>query len=320
MKLFNVLVIMSSICVNFISCTLTTGPQNDKLEGLIVFSARETPESNSQLYTMNAVGSEIRQLTFFENTNAYNPRWSPDGEQIVFTSDTMVTTLGLTLTIMNADGTDIRPLKILNEEHQLALPGDNPVWSPDGTKIAYDLCIDCELGGNNYEIFIYVFTTDEVTQITDSQSMDTNPSWSYDGKNISFSSNRDHIEEGYLKRDIYTMDSDGNNIRKLTNAKVNESNIMPLSSPINKEIAYHRISRKENVRDIFIIDENLQSNRVTNTESIIRLYSWFPNGNNMLIGDIRANDYLAIDLSGNILIDYFIEENYYEAYGFDLMK
>jgi Tol biopolymer transport system component len=207
--LINLLLFLATF--TFPSCNgITNGKDERELEGLIVFSARMTPESNSQLYVMNAVGSNIRQLTFFNDHNAYNPRVSPDGTQIVFTSDTLLTTLGLTLTIMNSDGTNIRPLKILNEEHQLALPGDNPVWSPDGTKIAYDWCIDCEWYGLNHEIFVFDLVTNEFMQITNSQSMDTNPSWSPDGKHLMFSSNRRYVFDQGLKKDIWKYNLDKN--------------------------------------------------------------------------------------------------------------
>jgi Tol biopolymer transport system component len=62
-----------------------------------------------------------------ESTNATNPSWSPDGTQIVFLQRGAIS-------IMNADGTDARPIFTVR-------PGSipRPVWSPDGALIAFSM-------------------------------------------------------------------------------------------------------------------------------------------------------------------------------------
>ncbi len=78
----------------------------------------------NEIFIMNADGSNVRQLT--EN-NSYDgmPGWSPDGSQLVFSSD-RVGRRQFEIFVMNADGTDVRQVT-----HS---PADttsiNPAWQP----------------------------------------------------------------------------------------------------------------------------------------------------------------------------------------------
>ncbi len=98
----------------FSACSLLGGKDHKtSIPGKIVFSMPDDSESeNYQIYVMNADGSDITQLTSFENNEAFEPSWSSDGDQIVFTSTLRSTSLGLAIHIMDADGENIRPMKL----------------------------------------------------------------------------------------------------------------------------------------------------------------------------------------------------------------
>ncbi len=105
------------------------------------------------------------------------PKVSPDGSQVIFTRrsvDKLKDTFESTLWIMNADGGKLRFLS----------KGSSPVWSPDGTRIAF--LMDGDPGGTQLHIR-YMDAEGAVTQVTRVMKPPANPSWSPDGKWIGFS-------------------------------------------------------------------------------------------------------------------------------------
>ena len=98
----------------------------------IVFSSRRT--GTSQVWMMNADGSDQTQLTFDAQPKDQVPDWSPDGSKIAYLADThgiadIVNPSWGDIWVMNADGSD---------QHQI--PHDatdyGTAWSPDGSRIA----------------------------------------------------------------------------------------------------------------------------------------------------------------------------------------
>ena len=65
-----------------------------------------SPESgNDEIYTINADGSNLRQLTFNDWEWDKHPTWSPDGSQIVFWSNRESTNMPA---VVSANGTNLR--------------------------------------------------------------------------------------------------------------------------------------------------------------------------------------------------------------------
>jgi Tol biopolymer transport system component len=91
----------------------------------IVFYKETFRPHDVDLYTMNANGTAVRQITDYSGKE-YSPDWSPNGQRIVFYRDTQ--TKGARIFTIRPDGTD-RQLVVQD--------GNDPVWSPDGRKIAF---------------------------------------------------------------------------------------------------------------------------------------------------------------------------------------
>lgn len=85
-------------------------------------------DGNAEIYVMNPDGSGQRNLTQHPAED-YDPAWSPDGKQIMFSSNRDADVFDLYL--MDADGTNVRKV------FETLAYRMNPAWSPDGKRIAY---------------------------------------------------------------------------------------------------------------------------------------------------------------------------------------
>ena len=128
---------------------------------------------DEEIYVMNADGTGVVQLTSNGDFDSA-PSWSPDGTQIAFErapAATLDPASGVEpeekdIYVMNADGSDVRQLT--------NTPGkeEGPVWSPDGTKIAFSSDRDGQQE-------IYIMNADGTGQrrLTDNPARDESPDW-----------------------------------------------------------------------------------------------------------------------------------------------
>jgi Tol biopolymer transport system component len=129
---------------------------------------------NAGISRIRADGTGLVQLT---SDRGIQPSWSPDGTEIAYAAPGTAagTSTILQLFIMNADGTNSR--QVLTSQAIIDV-----VWGP-GPAILLAVLV----GEFNYDLHSFDRTTGTLTQLTSKSDNDFEPSWSPDGKDISWS-------------------------------------------------------------------------------------------------------------------------------------
>jgi Tol biopolymer transport system component/uncharacterized protein YjdB len=146
------------------------------------------------IYVARADGSQMNRVA----DACGRPAWSPDGMKLALSrADTIY--------VVNADGSNVRPLFALGPGNWVA----EPAWSPDGTTLAF--------GGNDG--CLYVMNADGSGVVC--RGLGRSPAWSADGSQLAFA----------RSGDIWLMNRDGSNVTNLTNGNGPPAPAYPAWSP-----------------------------------------------------------------------------------------
>lgn len=204
-------------------------------DGTRIAFVRETPQSD--VWVMNADGSGAVNLSGPDTvvgTNGVHPTWSPDGSLLAYADNADIWVMSALdgsgkTNITNTTGTvaaEAQPAWSATGQIAYIRNGDlwvmeadgsnphavsatagnesNPDWSPDGTKLVF------QIGGE-----IWVANADgsnAIAVVSGAGEAGREPVWAPDGTKIVFSSNAYDAPNGY---DLFVMDADGSNVTLL---------------------------------------------------------------------------------------------------------
>lgn len=178
--------------------------------GRIVFSdsfmlSPQDLEAPSQVYSVRADGSHLRQLTHVpDGVAAGSPDVSPDGRRIVYLS----TASGRTgVWMMRFDGS--------NQHRVFGAPNVDyfePRWSPDGSRLAVSRC-DVRFGfAAACDIVVVGADGTGMRLVAGGHRLNRQPVWSPDGSRIAFASDR----AGFISAVWVTRATGGGRLIRLT--------------------------------------------------------------------------------------------------------
>jgi Tol biopolymer transport system component len=211
-----------------------------------------------EVFVVDANGGEPSRITSSRDLHTVVP--SPDGKTLLVSRDEhpgkRPFTMGLWL--LAADGGNPRRL-VDAEEGRLELGGS---WSPDGRTIAFTRC--------NFEppdrhgfientCGVYTVSPDG-TGLRQLAKRSAEPAFSPDGRSIAFVSDRDDNgeiargeDENSFANELYVMDADGDNQRRLTETESLDE-ATPTWSPDSMRIAFAREGPSRFVDQLMVVN------------------------------------------------------------------
>ena len=315
----------------FITSPAPPSPPSGALPGKIAFASnREGRYWRSDLYVMNADGSNVRQLTFVNHidwvTNELGididldnldrdqieyfltasnvlwgavpfigqPSWSPDGQKVAFIVESSSNQDGV-IYIMDADGTNVRrllPEAVCTGHLRSGYGCRDPAWSPDGKRIAFAMPMRRAYPYYDWVWRIYIIDADVAPELK----------FQWVSKRI---------------QGVYVVDIDGAGIRKLTEPKDGPvvHDRRPVWSPDGSKIAFIRVYGEEDEQGfhhrvtssaVYVINaDGGHERRLMECNACVAL-AWSPDGARIAFGSSDRNgrwDIYIVDIDGGNVVN-----------------
>jgi len=197
-------------------------------------------DMNRDIYIMNADGSDQKRLTN-NDTLKGGVVWSPDSRKLAFASEGDIY-------LMNADGSEqMRLIENDKQNHDPVWSPHNPIWFPDGLKIAFD-SYSCYP-----EIYIVNIDGSGLMPYIKNDIGDFDPDFSPDGSKVVYISYIYSDSEDPIRiYSLYSANADGSGETKLIRNRRALFISGHIWSPDSKKIAYEVLNKDD--ANIYLIN------------------------------------------------------------------
>ena len=241
-----------------------TGPKNDRKKRLAI---------------MDYDGANVQYLTD-SSAIVLNPRFSPSGDRILYTS-------------FESGFPRINVLDVANVgrrvlQSQEGTMSFGPRFSPDGGRVVFSL----EAGGNT-DLFLMDVATGQEMRLTSAPSIETSPSYSPDGGRIVFESDRSG------SRQLYVMPAGGGEATRISFGPGNYGT--PVWSPRGDLVAFTK--QHQGRFHIGVMQLDGSAERLLTASFLEEGPTWSPNGRVIMFtretqGEQGESSLYTVDITG----------------------
>jgi TolB protein len=294
--------------------------QVEGMEEGILFSS--TRGGNRGFFLSDTQGKRIFPIVINEELSLIGTAdWSTANQQLVFGAEHAGR--------VDLFYLDFETQELLNLTEDTPYGGQDPVWSPNGSRIAYvcsphkpEICLIDADGSNFHQvtehpsidlnvtwspegdqiayqtsrsglsgIYVVDLSNYEETDLTGGKSQFASPSWSPDGERITCHSDQD----GTMS--IFTIDVDSS--EKVNRTPEEGADVGAIWAPSEEKIAFR--SKRNGTWELFVKDMRTGSvENITPGYGAVTTYSWAPDGKSLVFNsDVAGSDDVYIVSIGN---------------------